>query len=140
MEKILSLKFDYDYNIKSKARPQANWRNRSIRNPSKDEEAKVNYDTKLQLTKDQLTKLQAITVRKDVTITVEVFNIYRNKTKKLWGTPKMTACDVDNFLKLWCDANNTFLYSDDRIIYKMSGIKLWGEEAHATVKVTYYEI
>lgn len=145
MEKILELKLRYAYSIKNKKRPRINKYSRY--NPSEKDELQVENDTITLITElsnkmdlDLLKEIKSYQSRNDIAVEVHIDNIYWTKTKKHYGYPKLTSPDVDNFIKLFCDANNGFLWNDDRIVYKMSGSKTYGPLARATVTIKYYKI
>ena len=126
------IKFTYKYVIKSKKRPEVNFGTRAIRNPSKDDEHAIAHDTKRQLSK---AKEKEIFASKYVSF--EIRNYYRTTRRNLWGTPKLTAPDVDNCMKLWSDALTGILWEDDNKIYKMKGSKWWADKAYSEVIVKY---
>ena len=145
MEKILELNLRYKYAIKNKKRPRINRYTKY--NPSEKDELLVENDTitlvtelSSRMTLDLLKEIESYKDRKDICVSVEIDNVYWTKTKKHYGKPKLSSPDVDNYIKLFCDANNGFLWNDDRIVYKMSGTKTMGPEAKATVVIKYYQI
>ena len=56
--------------------------------------------------------------------------------------PKKTAfdyppkSDLDNYVKLFCDAANGILWNDDKQVVKLTACKLWGEKP-ATIAYAY---
>lgn len=52
------------------------------------------------------------------------------------GKPKMTKPDLDNLIKLFCDAANEILWVDDNQIYSVCAIKAWGE--HDEIRARIY--
>lgn len=141
MDKIYEIDLVYKYVIRSKMRPGVNFSTRSIRNPSRDDEDKVAWDTKRMLTKEQMQMVKKLQKEKNIGITLDVVNVYATKDSKLWGKPKLTVPDVDNFFKLYADSiSKGLLYADDNIVFSGQASKYWGETSMATVKITYWKV
>ena len=128
MKLIDEIKLVYGYSIKSKKRPGVNFHNRSINNPSKDDEDKISYDSRNQISNERYKLINGYKDNPSICISIEVTNRYKTKNKKLIGLPKITTPDCDNFLKLICDSLNGLMWNDDRIIYEMISRKLYDIE------------
>jgi len=126
------IKLFYKYAIKAKKRPTVNFKTRAISNLSADDEHSIAHDTKLQLTNQQIKK-----IFDSKYVSFEVINHYYTPIKKLHGMPKVTIPDVDNFVKLWCDAVNGILWEDDGKVYKMIGSKYWDNSSYSEVIIKY---
>lgn len=54
--------------------------------------------------------------------------------------PRNRKPDVDNALKLICDALNTRAYRDDVLIAKATVERVWGEWPETTIRISSYGV
>ena len=94
----------------------------------KDNVANAEYEFKVSLIPHKPTKPSD----KPIKLTV-MFN-FDTKTKKLWGLPKATRPDTDNYLKLFKDCMTDMgFWLDDSQVWDERVVKVYSEQASITV-------
>jgi Holliday junction resolvase RusA-like endonuclease len=57
------------------------------------------------------------------------------KQAEMRGRHCRSKPDIDNIIKVLCDALNTIAYKDDSQIVKVTAEKLWGDDPHVWVEI-----
>lgn len=87
---------------------------------------------------EKLIKLEAMKHFKDpfegpIALGIEIF--IKSSAKSLYGKPKTTRPDADNYLKAISDSLNGVAYKDDAQVFKMEISKYWADKDYILIQV-----